>query len=415
MIPSSERKYQIAAYKEKSIQCLILGKYAKGPKYTIETLLLHHRINNLRKVNNTETSLFLSLVTCLAHHLGYHKDPSQFSNLSVFEGELRRRVWFLIILFESLAATQSGLPRTIYPFYVDAAEPQSLFDEDIYEHMTTLPPARSGGALPLITYMIAKNQILDIGVAIVALGSRRNGVAIDEIKSLDKLLDVTYTSIPQELQPKRMAASLMDTPDLILHRIDLALLYQKSKCVLHQRYVDYPENTCLKSNSGSICIKSATEILRYQSILHQESQVGGRFHQYGWNVSYLDNDCFPVATTILCREVIAQVRNPKVSPVGLQEGVQLRGALKRTIEILESITSPSQDDQILLGVVKTVVEKARIFDSANNDHDSNMSEPMGAANGSPPDSPSKSSSTTSDANLARPQPDLVYSGSWMWR
>src|SRR5690349_13306105 len=103
VIPSSERKYQIAAYKEKSIQCLILVKYAKGPKYTIETLLLHHRINSLRKVNNTETSLFLSLVTCLAHHLGYHKDPSQFSNLSVLEGELRRGVWFLIILFESLA------------------------------------------------------------------------------------------------------------------------------------------------------------------------------------------------------------------------------------------------------------------------------------------------------------------------
>ncbi|KAH8686152.1 hypothetical protein BGZ60DRAFT_364509, partial [Tricladium varicosporioides] len=411
VIPFSERKYQIAAYREKSIQCLVLGNYAKGPKYTIETLLIHHRINNLRNVNSTETSLFLGFIIRLAHHFGYHKDPSQFSNLSIFEGELRRRVWFLIILFESLTAVRSGLPRTIYPFYSDVAEPQSIFDEDIYEHMTTLPPAKSGGTLPMITYMIAKVKILDVGVAIVALGARRNDVAIDEIKSLDTLLDGTYTSIPQELQPKSMAASLMDAPDLIINRIDLALLYQQSKCVLHQRYVDYPENTCLRSNSGSICIKSATEILSYRSILYQESQSGGRFHQHGWNVSYLDNDCFSLATTILCREVIAQVRNPKVSPVGLQEGTQLRDALKRTIEILESVPNPSRDDQKLAGVIRMVVEKARIFDTASKDLDSSMNE---SDDISAPHSPSKSSNTTSQADLTHSKFDLVYPGSWMW-
>ena len=36
----------------------------------------------------------MAIVFRFAFEMGYHRDPDQFSHLSVFEGEMRRRVWY---------------------------------------------------------------------------------------------------------------------------------------------------------------------------------------------------------------------------------------------------------------------------------------------------------------------------------
>ncbi|KAF3063909.1 hypothetical protein GL218_02305 [Daldinia childiae] len=78
----------------------------------------------------------------IAQKMGLHRD-GEFLGLSPFETEMRRRIWWQIILLDAMYALMSGLGHSLLPRSWDTKPPLNLNDSDLYPTMTTLQPKDS--------------------------------------------------------------------------------------------------------------------------------------------------------------------------------------------------------------------------------------------------------------------------------
>ncbi|KAJ3553763.1 hypothetical protein NPX13_g10801 [Xylaria arbuscula] len=78
----------------------------------------------------------------VAQKMGLHRD-GELLGLPPFETEMRRRVWWQIILIDTVYALMSGLGQSLLPRSWDTKQPNNINDADLYPTMTTLQP-RSG-------------------------------------------------------------------------------------------------------------------------------------------------------------------------------------------------------------------------------------------------------------------------------
>lgn len=75
--------------------------------------------------------------------MGYHRDGEQL-DLDPFETEMRRRVWWQIVIQDSKYAMLSGLRQTMLPLRWDTEMPQNLNDADIIPGSTEPAQPRQG-------------------------------------------------------------------------------------------------------------------------------------------------------------------------------------------------------------------------------------------------------------------------------
>jgi hypothetical protein len=62
----------------------------------------------------------------LAFRMGYHRDPKHLVGISVFDGEMRRRVWLNLVQIEALMSYQLGFPSMIPSEFCDTEVPRNL-------------------------------------------------------------------------------------------------------------------------------------------------------------------------------------------------------------------------------------------------------------------------------------------------
>lgn len=76
--------------------------------------------------------------------MGLHRDGSHFPNISPFEAEMRRRLWWNICFIDSRVGDGQVSEVSISESIFDTREPTNLDDADINPDMTELPSAREG-------------------------------------------------------------------------------------------------------------------------------------------------------------------------------------------------------------------------------------------------------------------------------
>ena len=79
-----------------------------------------------------------------AESMGLHRDGSHFAELSPFQVEMRRRVWWHICFIDSKVGDCQVSEVSISENIFDTQEPANLNDADIYPEMTTIPASRTG-------------------------------------------------------------------------------------------------------------------------------------------------------------------------------------------------------------------------------------------------------------------------------
>ena len=294
-----------ALYRTKTTECLVLGNYTKPSRYTIETLLLSMHVEYVRS-QDAQTGLWmlLGMTIRLALRMGYHRDGSDFSSqISPFHAEMRRRVWCIIVMIDAGAAAQFGLPRMVQVPQSSTAEPRNLFDEDIEESMCELPAARPESVQTPVQYFVAKNRIVSVFGKISDLKILTQPPDYGDILKLDGILQGVYDGIPHSLAMRPMSKTITDSPSLIINRIYVALLFLRSKCILHQTYLIPSWISQYYKYSRTACIEAALEIVQIQQILDQETQAGGRLYEDCGKVSSVVRNDFLLATTILCVDI----------------------------------------------------------------------------------------------------------------
>ncbi|KAL2681228.1 hypothetical protein Neosp_008836 [[Neocosmospora] mangrovei] len=98
------------------------------------------------------------MVVRIAQKMGYHRD-GELLNLNAYETEMRRRMWWQIILHDAKNALVSGLSHSMLPSSWDTRMPQNVNDADLFPGSNEPVQPREGPtemAFCLIGYQIAK-------------------------------------------------------------------------------------------------------------------------------------------------------------------------------------------------------------------------------------------------------------------
>ena len=286
-----------------SARCLITGNYLECRPGSVEAMLQHAHSRNMQRQDEDRVLWALyGLAVRMAQLQGYHRDPSKLPvPVSPFEGEMRRRTWFMIQSAELLVALHSGLPPIIYESLSDTEHPINLLDEDFDEDTAVLPPARPPtDPTPILAY-IAKSKLSVIlrRVMLHALAVRRP--TYEETVLLSDQLQAWHDAQPACLRIRSIrSTAFTDANYTIMHRIMLELMYRKCLCVLHRPYLTEHKDDPKFDRSRQICREAALAMLEMHIELDYEISVQGRMHEDRFMVSNLTLQHFLLASTVVC-------------------------------------------------------------------------------------------------------------------
>ncbi|KAJ3939039.1 uncharacterized protein N0V96_011154 [Colletotrichum fioriniae] len=297
-----------------------LDNYTTPGKYKVETMMLYFGSEYLRLADAQQsTAILMSIIVRLAMHSGMHRDPSHFKGMSVFEGEMRKRLWTIVTEIDVLIAFQFGLPSNVQSQYFDTGLPRNLHDRDFDEATVKLPPERPMTEVERtpVMYTIVKSRLVVVFSDIVSRMASRSSPDYGEVLRLDERLERAHEEIPPVLRDRSFTLSVEDTVDLIMQRLWIELMYLKARIVLHRRYFTLGRKDIRFAHSRFACINAATKILEIQFNVNEEYKPGGRLSRDRWFVSSLSTHDFLLADMMLCLELSHLLRPEGRNTIGI--------------------------------------------------------------------------------------------------
>ena len=292
-------------FREKAVQCLILARYTMGGPHILETLIMILTGESiLGKDGATDGWLSITMILHLAMRMGYHRDPDHFPELSQFEGEIRRRIWVVILQIDLSLSLEMGLPRSATDPHIDTKLPRNLRDCDFDEGTAELPAPRPETEWTPMLSLIARGRLITVLGSICDINTDVNTPSQDKIVKIDALLgDVHNRDIPPVLRWGTTPHPITDRPTLVVLRVSVETTCHKARILLYKRsLINYSARQAQKWDKEAvrICLDSAMKILSFQQMLHEESQPFGRLCQLRWKVAHIFNQDVLLATSVLC-------------------------------------------------------------------------------------------------------------------
>lgn len=112
--------------------------------------LIHYQVACLlylaKRVNTYKKKRFWTGAGALIQNgiaVGLHREPSHMANkITIYNQEMRRRIWTTIQEFDMQASFDHGLPTLLSQLHYDTSPPRNLDDDDFDENTTELPPSK---------------------------------------------------------------------------------------------------------------------------------------------------------------------------------------------------------------------------------------------------------------------------------
>ncbi|KAI1330936.1 hypothetical protein F5Y16DRAFT_408389 [Xylariaceae sp. FL0255] len=294
-----------------TVQCLVLGRYATANAYALEALLIH-LVSFLVTKGNSSTALWFEMGTIirLSFRMGYHRDPSTLPRISVFDGEMRRRLWFNIVHIEALMSAQMGFPSMIPTDFCDAKLPRNLEYSDLQVDMVSLPPGRPLSQSTPIRYSIVKDSVMSIFKKIAAHTQSLTIPAHEVYRRTVALryLHEGYDELPEVMKRRDVNRSSLDSLEIIIERCTIELLFLQGLIILHRRYVNFEPESERFEFSRRACIEAALDILARQEDIYKACQPGGRLYDDRWLVYGLPSYALLLAAMVICLDLSVCMR-----------------------------------------------------------------------------------------------------------
>jgi hypothetical protein len=378
--------------------CLIAGRYNHPQRFAIESLMLFLQVECLTSLDIAyDVGTMFGLAMRLATRMGYHRDPESL-NISPFEKEMRRRTWSLAMQLDLLVSFQLGLPSNVQHPTWNTRPPASLMDFDFDEDTLEMPPERPYTTTTDITFYICKHRLMTVFEKILHHTLSQPAESSSELELLDAELRDTYAALPDTLQPRPMANSIVDPSYLKITRLCIIFIYDKCLCVLHRSYAAKGG-----INSVRICYQASTDLLRYFCDAYQEFQLGGPLDSERWFMGSITWNDFLLASMVLCVVLCVVDQHEIAIEIDHQFTTQL---LQRSLSACTDQSARSKDTQRVKKVLEATISRLCRGSSIHITHSSTIadSDPAGidtSSNTVLPDAPGPlQTSSTSAQPLA---------------
>lgn len=157
-------------------------------------LILAHNSHGMRR---SQAWLTTSTLVKQAMMAGYHRDPSRYTRISVFNKEMRRRIWTTIVELDLQIALDRGMPPSVQSFDYDAAPGLNIHDDEIHENSTEVPECRPLSEVTDSSFQSIMSRSLPLRLQACSLmHSPRIGCRYEDIQRLDAELTRHLSRIP---------------------------------------------------------------------------------------------------------------------------------------------------------------------------------------------------------------------------
>ncbi|CAH0044599.1 unnamed protein product [Clonostachys solani] len=364
-------------FASKAAECLRTFDYAKPAPRTVEAMIMYMLCEHIWLGEyRFRASLILSLTIRLAMRAGYHRDPSHYSQISIFEGEVRRRSWSYLVQLDILFASYLGLPRHISDRRTDTALPSNIADEDLQLDITSLPPLRNPEEPSAISFLNYREQLCKILGQITDCTTSFEDLPYEKVLGLDQALDRQIDVRPAWLDPPpRFELRVMDDPTTTNQAIEGDILAQRARIILHRRFLVPAHANSQYLPSRIKCVAAAARILQHQTTVSQISFNIDGMSVPNWRALSLMHEDFLLASIILCLHIDQDIRHGRISrrleefPSEDAELQEHLGLLRSCRKILLDADKPNRDAQRAAQVIEVVLLKASGARNANLDKD----------------------------------------------
>ena len=345
----------------------MLSNYAQPGPYTLETFLIYMEGEFvLSKDDQMNCYLIVGVAVRLAMRMGLHRDSDNVrGNITPYQGEFRRRIWHLLVQIDLLVSFHIGLPSMVQAIKSDTRIPLNLRDQDFDEDTTELPPSRPETEITGMSYTLAKGRIARIFGKVAEQANLLTLPHYDEVMALDRELHQAFAAVPSLLRVIPMELSITDSPQLLIQRLSLAVLFHKSRCVLHRKYLMKEKENVEFSYSKKAGIDASMELLFIQSEAHEAVQPGGPLCKDLWFISTLSMHDLLLAGMIVYLSLIQESEGTDLRAGVLQapntQQTEMIRALERSYRIWTETTSMSVDVRKAYNVLGNMVKRVNLI------------------------------------------------------
>jgi hypothetical protein len=162
----------------------------------------------------------------LAMSAGLHREPTFLSKkISVFDQEMRRRLWFTILELEIQASLGRGMGASLGPLDWDCLAPLNIHDEDFDPATEKMPPPRPITEFTRTSFLCLIQQHLPLRLETLSrINSVRAFLESDTAMDLDQRIRQMLEEVPRWSGNAAKAAS-QDLAELVLYEY-LLLIHQ---------------------------------------------------------------------------------------------------------------------------------------------------------------------------------------------
>jgi hypothetical protein len=338
---------------------LALADYTKPQRYLVEGLMTLVSCEYLNFDRGHTIWLMMAFIIRISLRMGYHRDADNFPNVSVFDGEMRRRVWNIVYTFDVLHSYQEGMPSMIQQIHADTKPPSNLLDTDFGPDTQILPEPRPLMELSPISYRVVKNRLSRVFACACDLSNMTQAPEYDEVTKLETQLQEIWQETPTGLRFTTMSQAILDPPNLIFNRFKLELLYHKTRCVLHRRYMSQDDIGTPRETSRRLCVNAAMCILQHHEAIFTAGQDGGQLSSSRFYVASLNSADFLLAAMVLCLELHLVSVAPSSALAGPNQDrvVEMRSLLERSYNIWQQPVNHFTDTDKAAKAMEAILRK----------------------------------------------------------
>ena len=192
--------------------------------YQTHVLLLLAKRMNCYKVKREWTTA--GVVLRMAMAAGLHREPTFLSSkISLFDQEMRRRLWFSILELEMQTSCDRGMRASTAPDDWDVLPPLNIHDEDFDESTQSLPATKPLTEFTRSSFLCKAVQHLPLRMELLSrINNLSKTLELDAVMAYDDRIRQLLDSLPE--WPDRAQTAVPKTMSrLVLHEF-LLLLHQ---------------------------------------------------------------------------------------------------------------------------------------------------------------------------------------------
>lgn len=222
-------------------------------------LLLSKRINSIK----TKRHFVLSqTLVATAVSAGFHTSQLVLEGrVTIYEREMRRRLWATITDLELSCSIDCGLPSFSGALFADCQPPSNLNDDDFEEDTKDPPPEQPASVLTRCSFQRYIHYLKPLRNDISNLANqpdKHRSLDYTEVLSYHRLVTRKFADIPSwtscDSSPDEICKAFLIRRSVELHLHQLLIL-------LHLPFAVGSENDANKNHSRFVCLDSAKNIL----------------------------------------------------------------------------------------------------------------------------------------------------------